>query len=84
MPASPTTRLDEAERPRLVLGRYRVLGEGEHGGFGTVSVCWDPRLMRKVAIKTISLHPRGTAVHREGPQSLPGDDLPSAMRRRQI
>ena len=84
MPASPTTRLDDVERPRLVLGRYRVLGEGEHGGFGTVSVCWDPRLMRKVAIKTISLRPRGTAVHRDDPsQTLPGDDLPSAMRQRQ-
>ena len=41
----------------LVLGRYRVLEERGKGGFGTVSVCWDPRLMRRVAIKVIPLHP---------------------------
>ena len=41
----------------LVLGRYRVLEGRGKGGFGTVSVCWDPRLMRRVAIKVIPLHP---------------------------
>ena len=40
---------------QLLLGRYRVLEERGKGGFGTVSVCWDPRLMRRVAIKTIPL-----------------------------
>lgn len=39
----------------LVLGRYRMLEERGKGGFGTVSICWDPRLMRRVAIKTIPL-----------------------------
>lgn len=41
---------------QLLLGRYRVLEERGKGGFGTVNVCWDPRLMRRVAIKTIPLH----------------------------
>ncbi|MBR2835090.1 MAG: serine/threonine protein kinase [Coriobacteriales bacterium] len=39
----------------LLLGRYRVLEERGHGGFGTVFICWDPRLMRRVAIKSIRL-----------------------------
>ena len=46
----------ERELPELMLGRYRVLEERGKGGFGTVSVCWDPRLMRRVAIKVIPLH----------------------------
>lgn len=54
----PTTRLDPGEVPQLLLGRYRVLEERGHGGFGAVSVCWDPRLMRRVAIKVIPLHPQ--------------------------
>jgi serine/threonine protein kinase len=58
MPTAPTTRLDPQEVPQLLLGRYRVLEERGHGGFGTVSVCWDPRLMRRVAIKVIPLHPQ--------------------------
>lgn len=53
-----STRMEPADMPHLLLGRYRVLEERGHGGFGTVSVCWDPRLMRRVAIKTISLHPQ--------------------------
>ena len=48
--------LPERELPELMLGRYRVLEERGKGGFGTVSVCWDPRLMRRVAIKVIPLH----------------------------
>lgn len=48
--------LPEREFPELMLGRYRVLEERGKGGFGTVSVCWDPRLMRRVAIKVIPLH----------------------------
>ena len=55
--ATPTTRLDPGSAPHLLLGRYRVLEERGHGGFGAVSVCWDPRLMRRVAIKVIPLHP---------------------------
>ena len=39
----------------LLLGRYRLLEVKGSGAFGTVQVCWDPRLMRRVAIKTIPL-----------------------------
>ena len=51
MPIDATSIADQ-----LMLGRYRVLDERGKGGFGTVCVCWDPRLMRRVAIKTIPLH----------------------------
>ena len=51
MPIDATAIADQ-----LLLGRYRVLEERGKGGFGTVNVCWDPRLMRRVAIKTIPLH----------------------------
>lgn len=57
MAAAPTTRLDPADFPQLLLGRFRVLEERGQGGFGSVSVCWDPRLMRRVAIKVIPLRP---------------------------
>ena len=64
MPIDAATIADQ-----LLLGRYRVLEERGKGGFGAVSVCWDPRLMRRVAIKCIPLRmaepaaraPRGRA-----------------------
>lgn len=40
---------------QLLLGRYRVLAQNDEGGFGTVSVCWDTRLQRRVAIKRMPL-----------------------------
>lgn len=45
-----------AQRPgRLILGRYRVIATNDEGGFGTVNICWDKRLQRRVAIKEIPL-----------------------------
>ncbi len=49
----PVSAADIADQ--LMLGRYRVLEERGKGGFGAVYVCWDPRLMRRVAIKAIPL-----------------------------
>ena len=53
----PTTDA-QALAEQLLLGRYRVLETRGEGGFGTVYVCWDPRLMRRVAIKSIRLKPQ--------------------------
>ena len=39
----------------LILDRYEPLGIAGSGGFGTVQIAWDPRIQRKVAIKTIQL-----------------------------
>ena len=40
---------------RLILDRYEPIGTAGVGGFGTVEIAWDPRIQRKVAIKTIRL-----------------------------
>ena len=40
---------------QVLLGRYRVLAVNSQGGFGTVNVCWDARLQRRVAIKRMPL-----------------------------
>ena len=42
-------------RDSLILDRYEPLGTAGTGGFGTVRIAWDPRIQRKVAIKTIAL-----------------------------
>lgn len=49
--------VDSSSRPdaQVLLGRYRVLQTNTEGGFGSVSVCWDARLQRRVAIKRIPL-----------------------------
>ena len=44
-----------ARGARLILDRYEPLGTAGVGGFGTVEIAWDPRIQRKVAIKTIKL-----------------------------
>ena len=41
---------------QILLGRYRVLETNTDGGFGSVNVCWDARLQRRVAIKRMPLY----------------------------
>ncbi|MBS5477991.1 MAG: serine/threonine protein kinase [Coriobacteriia bacterium] len=78
-PAYPAPDADavdpQADAASLVLGRYRVLVERGKGGFGTVSVCWDPRLMRRVAIKVIPLHP---ATPSAGPSGKARKGMPTS------
>lgn len=45
-------------RKNTILDRYEVIGTAGSGGFGTVQIAWDPRIQRKVAIKTIALTER--------------------------
>ena len=40
---------------QVLLNRYRVLETNDQGGFGTVNICWDTRLQRRVAIKRMPL-----------------------------
>ncbi len=56
----------------MILGRYQVRETNVDGGFGTVSICWDTRLHRRVAIKTIPLHVDG------GPE-VPASTLEEAL-----
>ncbi len=44
-----------ARASRLILNRYEPIGTAGVGGFGTVQIAWDPRIQRRVAIKTIPL-----------------------------
>ncbi|MDO4536577.1 MAG: serine/threonine-protein kinase [Coriobacteriales bacterium] len=52
--ASPSIS-PEGTDAQVILGRYRVLETNNEGGFGTVNVCWDTRLQRRVAIKCMPL-----------------------------
>ena len=58
---------------RLILDRYELIGTAGAGGFGTVQIAWDPRIQRKVAIKTIQL-----TEHDAYRASLPGARAVSA------
>lgn len=51
----PTNGSSSEPEAQVLLGRYRVLQTNTEGGFGTVSVCWDSRLQRRVAIKCMPL-----------------------------
>lgn len=52
--AAPQQAQPQVEQP-LLLARYRVVETRGTGGFGSVHVCWDTRLERKVAIKCLPL-----------------------------
>lgn len=41
--------------PDVLLNRYRVIETNDDGGFGSVFICWDSNLQRRVAIKRIPL-----------------------------
>lgn len=43
------------QHAQVLLNRYRVLEVNKSGGFGTVNICWDARLQRRVAIKRMPL-----------------------------
>ena len=49
----------------LILDRYRPLSTAGKGGSGTVQICWDTRIQRRVAIKRISI-----------PESSPDGTIP--------
>ena len=51
----PTPVVQQDPSGEVILNRYRVLSRCSTGGFGTVCVCWDTRLQRRVAIKRIPL-----------------------------
>lgn len=40
---------------QLLFNRYRILETRATGGFGSVEICWDTRLQRRVAIKKLPL-----------------------------
>ena len=50
-----TERIPQSSSAQVLLGRYRILETNTQGGFGTVNVCWDARLQRRVAIKRMPL-----------------------------
>ena len=43
----------------LILGRYKRIETLGEGGSGTVELCWDTRIMRRVAIKRMPIHQTG-------------------------
>ena len=45
----------EAEDAPILLNRYRIISLKNDGGFGSVYICWDTRLQRRVAIKVMPL-----------------------------
>ena len=53
--ATPSYQVQPQPEQALLLGRYRVVETRGTGGFGSVQVCWDTRLERRVAIKCMPL-----------------------------
>ena len=67
-------------REDLILDRYEPLGTAGEGGFGTVQIAWDPRIQRRVAIKTIRLTALDAArAALPGAQAVSADELDGAV-----
>lgn len=50
----------------LILGRYKRIETLGEGGSGTVELCWDTRIMRRVAIKRMPIQETGRNGHIPG------------------
>ena len=59
---------------KLILGRYRPVSRIGSGGFAEVSLAWDTRLQRRVAIKSLKLDEE-TAAMVEGADDVSAYDL---------
>ena len=67
-------------REDLILDRYEPLGTAGEGGFGAVQIAWDPRIQRRVAIKTIRLTALDAArAALPGAQAVSVDDADEAI-----
>ena len=51
--------MESPQAQDLILGRYRPIETAGEGGSGTVEICWDSRIQRRVAIKRIQLNDAG-------------------------
>jgi len=54
-PGATHRQLRSALEAQLILDRYRPLAELGEGGYGTVTLAWDTRMQRRVAIKRLPL-----------------------------
>ena len=51
--------MESPQEQELILGRYKPIEIAGKGGSGTVEICWDSRIQRRVAIKRIKLNDAG-------------------------
>lgn len=62
---SSASASDQQSSQELLLNRYQVMETRGADGFGTVLDCWDTRLQRRVAIKSIPLAPQDQMTSRQ-------------------
>ena len=62
---SSTSASSQQPSQELLLNRYQVMETCGADGFGTVLDCWDTRLQRRVAIKSIPLAPQDQMTSRQ-------------------